>query len=56
MDEELEEVVIDIDEMNIMDEFFDFEAFERSQDILSLEQSNELIEDEWSIDDIINNS
>jgi len=45
-----------MNEIDIMEEFFDFEAFERSQEILVSEQSNVLIEDEWSVDDILNNS
>ncbi|CAG8470604.1 2522_t:CDS:2 [Cetraspora pellucida] len=54
LNEELEEIVTDMDEMSVMEEFFDFEGFERYQETLGSDQSDLQVEGEWSIDDILN--
>ncbi|CAG8686899.1 2015_t:CDS:1, partial [Cetraspora pellucida] len=38
LNEELEEVIVDVDKTYIVEEFFDFEAFETSQEALVSEQ------------------
>ncbi|CAG8592291.1 344_t:CDS:2, partial [Cetraspora pellucida] len=54
LNEELKKVVMEMNEVSVLIEFFDLEEFERYQETLGLDQSDQQVEDEWSIDDILN--
>ncbi|CAG8661079.1 16171_t:CDS:2 [Cetraspora pellucida] len=58
LSEELEEVIMEQNNMSVMEEFFDFTVVETNQDTLdddsfSIEPNRQPIEDEWSIDKIL---